>query len=144
MNERLVEFVAQTISAMSDEDRQLLEIKLGGASVSQPFERFQSTAPSRTISSVDRTYSKSQVLVHSGRRVVTKDADKSEGTTSQQTAKTEKAASESTNEDRNLSPHQEALKSFFAQIKSIQVEGPKDWSSRIDDYMYEDTMSEHG
>ncbi len=87
MNQQQIEAIAQTISTLSDEDRQALEQTL----------------------------------------------QQSNGS----------GSTEQTNNAREV-PEQETLSDFFEAVKAIRVEGgPPDWSSRINDYLNEDAVSEH-
>ena len=141
MNERLVEFVAQTISAMSDEECQLLDDMLDANNTRTSLRNIPIPVESAPV--VESPPTESKVLVHSGTEVRIKDTDERSTALSQRLPENNQAIDKSTSEDKNSSAHQESLRSFFAQIRSFQIEGPEDWSSRLDAYMHEDAIAEH-
>jgi hypothetical protein len=116
MNQPLVESIAQTILAMSDKERQLLDSTLQRANklpqMNEPTEdakTFRVAEIAQGIQAFENKYSASP--------------------------KPEPAEPEF--------DKKESFSSFFKLAQSLQLEGPPDWSSRINDYLNEDAMSTH-
>ena len=120
MNQRLVESVAQTILAMSEEERELLESMLqrsdGSPQISQAVEKEKSLSVAeiaQDIQTFEQAYSAGQLTegqnphAQNGESV---DAEPTEGST---------------------------LKNSFLRIaQSLKLEGPEDLSINIDHYLY--------
>jgi hypothetical protein len=114
MNQPLVESIAQTILAMSDEERQLLGSTLAKKmpQMNEPTEdakTFRVAEIAQDIQAFENKYSASP--------------------------KPEPAEPEF--------DKKESFSSFFKLAQALQLEGPPDWSSRINDYLNEDAMSTH-
>lgn len=116
MNQPLVESIAQTILAMSDEERQLLESTLQRSKTSSQID--EPTAEAKTFRVAE----------------IAQDIQSFENKygTSPKPELTEQG-----------SEKQESFSSFLEVARSLQLEGPPDWSSKIHDYLNEDAMSNH-
>ncbi len=116
MNQPLVESIAQAILAMSDEERQLLESTL---------QRSKSSHYMQEPTEVDKTFRVAEVA--QGIQAFE---------TKYSTPPNPKLAEQ--RDEKN-----ESFSSFLDVARSLQLEGPPDWSSRINDYLNEDAMSNH-
>ncbi len=136
MNQRLVESVAQTILAMSEEERQLLEqiLKTSDAQKADfdaADKSFRVAEISKDIQSYEAKYhvAPSQAMGQAmGQALV------EEGTTLY--SSTERSA-------QIDAPPQKSAYSFFKLASQINIEGPEDWSVNVDHYLYGTPKAQH-
>ncbi|MEN8447134.1 MAG: hypothetical protein ABG776_19215 [Cyanobacteria bacterium J06555_13] len=119
MNQRLVDSVAQIISAMSDEERQSLEQKVQLTDKSQlPIEddkAFRVAELAQDIQSFEEKYNP----VHPS----------SEGDSLLTAGPVSK--------ESQVHPKENSLHNSFLQVaQSLNLEGPDDWSINVDHYLY--------
>ena len=116
MNQRLVESVAQTILAMSAEERQLLESMLQHANGSSPRKELVEEAKTLRVAEIAQNI---------------------------RTFEDKYSTSPEQGLDERATDKKEPFSAFFELAQSLQIEGPPDWSSRLDEYLNEDAMSTH-
>lgn len=124
MNQQLVESVAQTILAMSAEERQLLESMLqrfsGSLQMDEPAEEIKSLSVAeiaQDIQTFEKTYGADQLT--NGQNPHAQNGE----------LVAEFIATEPT-EDSTLK------NSFLRMAQSLKLEGPEDFSVNIDHYLY--------
>lgn len=130
MNQRLVNSVAQIILSMSEEERRAVAKKVDtDNSPAKP------TEPSETNKSFRVAEIAQQIASYESRYPTQQSAAPA-------TLDTGVAPGPSPTSSK-ISANQEALSSFFELAQSLKVEGPADFSSRVDDYLTEDALSTH-
>ena len=116
MNQPLVESVAQAILAMSDEERKLLERTLQHSKSSQPMNE---------PTEADKTFRVAEIAQNI------------------QSFENKYGASPISELAEQEAERKESFSSFLEVARSLQLEGPPDWSSKIHDYLNEDAVSNH-
>ncbi|MGB3293052.1 MAG: hypothetical protein WBB01_08705 [Phormidesmis sp.] len=125
MNQRLVKSVAHIISAMSDEERQLLEAEVQAAE-----------DPSQANGSVEEDKSVRVAEVAEDIKVFEEKYSVSQSVNHQPYDENERSvvAAETTGDEAG---DEAAAYSFFRVASSLNLDGPKDWSVNIDHYLYD-------
>jgi hypothetical protein len=130
MNQTSVESIAQSILAMSDEERQQLEMQL---------ERFELANIAAGISELanDSSASKSFRVTEVARdiQVFEEKYYSSSYRLDHQLALDQQSVTGSSGSEANSEPEKTAY-SFFKQARSLNIEGPQDGSINVDHYLY--------
>lgn len=121
MNQRLVKSIAQIISAMSDEERHMLDVQLQLADDSLQANDFLEEDKSFRVTEVTAGM-KAFEEKHAVSQLATDQPPHDENDHFASTAET--------------SDDEGAAYAFFRIAPSLNLDGPKDWSANIDHYLY--------
>ena len=131
MTEQSVGSVAQTILAMSHEDRRALALELSSAGLQFSTDQFLQREGLEKEAASSASVNGNTKVQEDGAALPAQLPDVTGNAIDKLSEKNDKLS------------HQESLRSFFEQVKAFQIEGPKDWASNIDDYLQEDVRSQH-